>query len=84
MAYIVEITYDDSKTEIVPIWSSAFLQEIYTIEKDNPGLMYYKVLVKDPDEATCKYYDKQVKRTIYNLPKQFKPNREGKRNERKV
>lgn len=75
MAYIVELTYEDNKVEVVPLWSTAFLEEIYSIQDNNPDLMYYKIIVKDPSEDLCKHFDTLVERTKYVLPKQYKPNR---------
>ena len=75
------ITYKDGKEEIVPLWSTAFLQEMFSLERANPELVRYKILTADPDEDTCKHFDSLVKRTEYVLPKEFKANRKRKKDE---
>lgn len=75
MAYIVEVTFEDGEKEIVPIWSSAFIEEMYSLERANEDLSYVSTLTRDPDEETCKHYDSLVERTKYVLPKEFKENR---------
>lgn len=75
MAYIVEVTFKDGEKEIVPLWSPAILEEMYSLTEENPDIAYYKTIVKHPTIEECKDFDKKVKRTKYILPKEFKENR---------
>lgn len=75
MAYIVRITYKGGDTEIVPLWSAAYLEEVYSLEEHNKSLEYIEVINKEPTEEECEYFDSKVKKTKYVLPKEFKENR---------
>lgn len=74
MAYLVKVEYFDDFDEIVPIWSSALPQELSFLEKEND--IENIILISDnPSKEECVYWDEQVERTVYLLPKEYKENR---------